>query len=63
MLGTGRGADVLAHALGLLSGGVLGLVAAASRRRRAVPIQWALFAAAALTVVSCWHLALSGTAA
>jgi membrane associated rhomboid family serine protease len=62
MLGTGRGADVLAHALGLLSGGVIGLVAAVSRRRRAVPIQWALAAAAALTVVGCWQLALSGTA-
>ena len=61
LLGTGRGTDVLAHALGLLSGGVLGLVAAVSQRPLAAPIQWALVAAAALTVVGCWHLALSGT--
>ena len=60
MLGTGRGADVLAHALGLLSGGALGLVAAVFRRPLAAPLQWALVAAAGLTVVGCWHLALSG---
>ncbi len=60
MLGTGRGADVLAHALGLLSGGVFGLVAAVFRRPLAAPLQGALVAAAALAVVGAWHLALSG---
>ncbi len=59
MLGTGRGTDVLAHALGLLSGGVLGLVAAGFRRPLPAPIQWTLVAAAGLTVAGCWHLALS----
>jgi membrane associated rhomboid family serine protease len=61
MLGTGRSTDVLAHAFGLLSGGLLGLVVAVSRRPLVAPIQWALVAAAALTIVGCWHLALSGT--
>lgn len=59
MLGTSRTADVLAHAVGLLTGGALGFVASVSRQRLPAPIQWALVAAAALTVVGCWHLALS----
>ena len=62
MLGTGQAADVLAHALGLLSGGALGFVVAVPRRSLATPLQWTLLAAAALIVVGCWHLALSGTA-
>ena len=59
MLGMGRGADVAAHAFGLLAGGVLGLMAGVLRRPLAAPIQWILAAAAALTVVGCWHLALT----
>jgi membrane associated rhomboid family serine protease len=59
MLGMGRGADVAAHALGLLTGGVLGSIGGVSRRPLAAPIQWVLAAAAALTVVACWHLALT----
>lgn len=59
MLGTSRTADVLAHAVGLLTGGALGFVASVSRQRLPAPIQWALVAAAALTVAGCWHLALS----
>lgn len=60
MLGTGRDVDVLGHALGLATGATLGLVAARSRRPLASPIQWALGAAVALTVVGCWRLALAG---
>jgi membrane associated rhomboid family serine protease len=61
MLGTGPGADVLAHALGFLAGGVLGLAAGAVLRRPpGAPVQWALVALAALAVVGCWRLALAG---
>jgi len=60
MLGTAQGADVLGHALGLVSGGALGFVVARWGRPLAAPIQWALVGAAALTVVSSWYVALSG---
>jgi membrane associated rhomboid family serine protease len=63
MLGTGRGADVLAHAFGLLNGGALGLVAAVSGRPLATPIQWILVLAAVVAVVGCWYLALARTTA
>jgi hypothetical protein len=60
MLGTGPGADVLAHILGLLAGGVLGLAAGAVLRRPpGAPVQWSLVALAALAVVGCWRLALA----
>jgi len=59
MLGMGRGADVAAHALGLLAGGVLGLIAGGVRRPLAASLHWILAAAAALAVVGCWHLALT----
>jgi membrane associated rhomboid family serine protease len=59
MLGTARGADVLAHAFGVLSGGVLGFLAA-FLRPIAAPIQWVAVAGVLLAVVGCWHLALSG---
>jgi len=59
MLGTGRNVDVLGHALGLLSGAALALVAGLSPRRLATSVQWALLAAAALGVVGCWGLALT----
>ncbi len=60
MLGTGPGADVLAHVLGLLAGGVLGLAAGAVfRRPPGTPAQWSLVALAALAIVGCWRLALA----
>jgi membrane associated rhomboid family serine protease len=59
MLGTARGADVLAHAFGLLSGGVLGVLAA-FLRPIAAPIQWVAVAGALLALIGCWCLALSG---
>jgi membrane associated rhomboid family serine protease len=60
ILGTGRGADVLGHALGLATGGALGLAAGLIRRPFARSIQWALAAVVALAVVGCWQLALGG---
>lgn len=63
MLGTGPGADVLAHVLGLLAGGMLGLATGAVLRRPlGAPIQWSLVALAALAVVGCWRLALPAAA-
>jgi len=63
MLGASPGADVLAHALGLLSGGALGLVAGVALRR---PLgrraQWALAALAVGTVAVAWRAALLGSA-
>lgn len=62
MLGTGRGSDVLAHALGLVSGMALGLAAAVVRRRPlGTAAQWALVGLTFLAVVGCWRLALAGT--
>lgn len=58
-LGTGAQADVVAHALGLVAGGVLGFLAGVSgRRRAATAIQWSAGIAAAVAVVGCWRLAL-----
>lgn len=63
MLGAGRGADMLGHAIGLLSGGVLGLSAGAALRRPLGPaVQGSLVALAALSVAGCWRLALAGSA-
>ena len=58
LLGTGKGSDVTGHALGLGCGLLLGIVAGIAFRQplRGV-VQWALAAAAALTVVGCWFLA------
>jgi membrane associated rhomboid family serine protease len=60
ILGTGRGADVLGHAVGLATGGALGLAAAFIRRPLAGRIQWALVGGVALAVAGCWRLALGG---
>ena len=61
ILGAGRGADVLGHALGLLAGGGLGLTAgAALKRPLASSVQWLLIVGATLAIVGCWRLALSG---
>ena len=63
MLGTSRDADVLTHALGLLSGGAFGLVGGAVWRRPPGPaVQWALVMLAALAILGCWQLALSAVA-
>lgn len=63
MLGTSRDADVLTHAFGLLSGGVLGLVGALWRPPPGPAVQWALVMLAALAIVGCWQLALSAAGA
>jgi len=59
MLGTSRTADALAHAVGLVTGGVLGFAVAVVRRPLAEPLQWALVVVTALVIVACWHFALS----
>ena len=51
MLGTGPGTDVIAHALGLVAGAVLGLGAALVQRPVAAPVQRVLVAAVALAVL------------
>lgn len=59
MLGTGRGADVVAHATGLASGAALGLVTPHPARQVGT-VQWTLAALAVLAVVGCWQLARAG---
>ena len=59
MLGAGRGADVVAHALGLASGAALGLVAPHPPRLSGL-VQWGLAALAVLAVAGCWQRALAG---
>lgn len=61
MLGTAPEADVIAHALGLVAGGALGLAAGAVLRQppRAA-VQWVLVALAVLVVAGAWALALGG---
>lgn len=62
-LGAGRDADVLAHGLGLLSGGALGFAASSAPRRVLGPsLQWPLVALAVLAVIGCWRLALAAPA-
>lgn len=62
MLGSGRGADEVAHALGLVTGMALGLAAAVVLRRSlGTAVQWALVGLTLFAVVGCWHLALAGT--
>ncbi len=60
LLGTARDADLVAHALGLLTGGALGLGAGALLRRPPpAAVQWAVTASTALAVAGAWRLALS----
>jgi len=55
LLGTGPGADLLAHLFGLLVGGGLGLVAAPALRWSLRPlIQWALAVAVLAFIVGVW---------
>jgi membrane associated rhomboid family serine protease len=60
MMGTGGGrTDIAAHVFGLLSGGVLGLLAAlAIPRPPSKPMQAALLTASAAAVALCWTSAL-----
>jgi rhomboid protease GluP len=58
LLGTGPSADLLAHAFGLVTGAVLGTVAALVRRLPSDLVQWLLVAAAAAAVVGAWRQAL-----
>ena len=61
MLGTGPRADVPAHALGLVAGGVLGFLAGVVGRRRApLAVQWCAGIGAVIAVGGCWRLALRG---
>lgn len=60
LLGTGAGADILAHLFGLLVGGALGAGAALALRRPPRPsVQWSLALAAAAFVAGSWWLALA----
>jgi membrane associated rhomboid family serine protease len=55
LLGTAPHADLLAHAFGLLLGGILGLLTAFALRRPPSPwIQWPLVIAAGATVIGAW---------
>lgn len=59
LLGTARGADLVAHALGLVTGGALGLVAGALLQRPPRPmVQWIVAALTTLAVAGAWRLAL-----
>jgi len=60
-LGTGPRADVPAHALGLVAGGLLGFIAGMAGRRLAPSkIQWCAGIGAVIVVAGCWRLALRG---
>jgi membrane associated rhomboid family serine protease len=60
MLGAGRGADVLGHALGLATGGAAGLVVGRTMPRPPGALaQSALVAITAAGVLRCWRLALA----
>jgi membrane associated rhomboid family serine protease len=58
LLGAGRGADVLAHVTGFVSGAVFGLVGAVSRHPLGSVLQWMLGALAAAIIAACWLRAL-----
>jgi rhomboid protease GluP len=61
MLGTAPEADVIAHALGLVAGGMLGLAAGALLRQPPpAATQWVLGSLAALLTAGAWALALGG---
>jgi membrane associated rhomboid family serine protease len=61
MLGTAPEADVIAHALGLVTGGALGTATGVLvRRPPPAAVQWVLGALALLVVATAWMLALGG---
>jgi membrane associated rhomboid family serine protease len=57
MLGTGPKSDVIAHGTGFVSGGVLGVIAAAALPPPSPAIQWLAGALTPLVVIACWRLA------
>jgi membrane associated rhomboid family serine protease len=54
MLGAGRGADVLAHVTGFLSGAALGLVVAVVRPPPGRVVQWTLGVLSIAIIAVCW---------
>jgi rhomboid protease GluP len=58
LLGAGRGADVLAHVMGFVSGGAVGLVAAVSRRPLGPLLQWMFGVLTVAIIAACWLRAL-----
>ena len=59
LLGAGRGADVLAHVTGFLSGAVGGLTVAAIRRPFGPAVQWTCGLVTIALIAACWLRALS----
>jgi rhomboid protease GluP len=59
MLGTGRGADVLAHVMGVVTGAAVGLGAATVRQPFGPTVQWTLGLLTIGVLVACWLRALS----
>ena len=54
LLGASRGADVLAHVMGFVSGAAVGLGAAVIRQPFGPLVQWTLGALTAVIVAGCW---------
>jgi rhomboid protease GluP len=59
LLGAGRGADVLAHITGFLSGAFVGLAVAAIRRPFGPAVQWTCGGMTIALIAGCWLRALS----
>ena len=59
LLGAGRGADVLAHTTGFLSGAFVGLAVAAVRRPFGPAVQWTAGILTVAVIAGCWLRALS----
>jgi membrane associated rhomboid family serine protease len=58
-LGAGRGADVLAHTTGFLSGALAGLAVVALRRPPGPAVQWTCGGVTVAVIAGCWVRALS----
>lgn len=58
LLGAGRGADVLAHVTGFVSGAIVGLIGVISRQPLGPAFQWTCGALAAAIIAACWLRAL-----
>jgi membrane associated rhomboid family serine protease len=58
LLGTGRGADVLAHVMGFFTGAAMGLAAAGVRQPFGPPVQWTLGILTVVVVAGCWLRAI-----
>ena len=59
ILGTGRGADVLAHVMGFFSGAAVGLAAAAVRQPFGTTVQWTLGLLTIVVLAASWLRALA----